>query len=106
MSRPSSSVSVIFAFEDGGGITKGSRIYTDGSKTEKDLDLVRTRHSPQVVGKTTRTQYRTPGGTVGPETGNRPCSQPITILAENEASVQAAANPISRNATAGEPHDE
>ncbi|GBN99290.1 hypothetical protein AVEN_95460-1 [Araneus ventricosus] len=38
--------------------------------------LARTKHSPQMVGKTARTDYSTPGETVGPETRSRLFNQP------------------------------
>ncbi|GBM49418.1 hypothetical protein AVEN_149564-1 [Araneus ventricosus] len=59
-----------------------------------------------MVGKIPRLQYSFPGGTSGLETRNRPCNsllhQPITILMDNQESVQAADNPRSVNTTARE----
>ncbi|GBM65927.1 hypothetical protein AVEN_262850-1 [Araneus ventricosus] len=71
------------------------------------LRLVRTKQSPQMVGKTARTQYSIPDGTVGPlkhatdHATNLPY-QPITLLVENQVSVQATANLRSINTTSGE----
>ncbi|GBM43527.1 hypothetical protein AVEN_96189-1 [Araneus ventricosus] len=70
------------------------------------LRLVRTKYSLQMVGKTARLQYSFLGGTSGLEHAadhatNLP-HQPITILVDNQANVQAAANPRSRNTTARE----
>ncbi|GBM27682.1 hypothetical protein AVEN_95346-1 [Araneus ventricosus] len=62
---------------DGGGITSGTRIYTDGSKTEK-------------------------GGTPGLETRNLPPSPANHHSSGQSGSVQAAANPRSINTTARE----
>ncbi|GBL80140.1 hypothetical protein AVEN_29130-1 [Araneus ventricosus] len=69
------------------------------------LRLVRAKHSLQMVGKTVRLRYSFPGGTSGLETTDHTISlphQPTTILVDNQASVQTAANPRSRNITARE----
>ncbi|GBN55442.1 hypothetical protein AVEN_158276-1 [Araneus ventricosus] len=64
------------SLEDGEGITTGTGTYTNGSPNQKMyrvsiFRLVKTGHSPQIVGKTARRQCNIPGGTVCPETRNR-----------------------------------
>ncbi|GBN55064.1 hypothetical protein AVEN_128795-1 [Araneus ventricosus] len=53
----------------------------------------------QMVGKTARLQYSFPSGTSGLETRNR-VSPANHHPSDNQASVQAAANPRSRNVVA------
>ncbi|GBN25791.1 hypothetical protein AVEN_45116-1 [Araneus ventricosus] len=64
------------SLEAGEGITTGTGTYTNGSPNQKMyrgsiFRLVKTRHSPHIVGKNARRQYSIPGETVCPETRNR-----------------------------------
>ncbi|GBN15574.1 hypothetical protein AVEN_216399-1, partial [Araneus ventricosus] len=94
---------------DGGGITSGTRIYTDGSKTEKGIGAAFCLWSGQNIvyrwlaklqdyntvfqAELLAVKHVTDHATSLPH-------QPITILVDNQASVQAAANPRNINTTA------
>ncbi|GBN24606.1 hypothetical protein AVEN_249579-1 [Araneus ventricosus] len=96
---------------NGGGITSGTRIYTDGSKTEKGIGAAFCVWSGQniVYGWLAKLQdyntvfqsellalkQATDHATSFPH-------QSITILVDNQASVKAAANPRSINTTTRE----
>ncbi|GBL96189.1 hypothetical protein AVEN_118736-1 [Araneus ventricosus] len=99
------------SLDDGGGITSGIRIYTDGSKTEKGVGAASCVWSEQNIvyrwlaklqdyntffqAELLAFKHATDLSTSLPH-------QPITILVDNQASVQAAANSRSRNTTARE----
>ncbi|GBL96562.1 hypothetical protein AVEN_114348-1 [Araneus ventricosus] len=70
------------------------------------LRLVRTQYSLQMVGKTAKLQYSFAGRTSGLATLNTPCNQHPSPAnnhsSDNQANVQAAANPRSISTTARE----
>ncbi|GBM77654.1 hypothetical protein AVEN_226042-1 [Araneus ventricosus] len=70
------------------------------------LRLVRTKYSLQMVGKTGRLQYSFQAELLALKYATDHATslphQPITIVMDNQASVQATANPRSRNTTARE----
>ncbi|GBO01272.1 hypothetical protein AVEN_22288-1 [Araneus ventricosus] len=96
---------------DGGNITSGTRIYTDGSKTEKGVGTAFCVWSEQNIvyrwlaklqdyntvfqAELLALKHATDHATSLPH-------QSITNLVDNQAKIQAAANPRSRNTTARE----
>ncbi|GBM03546.1 hypothetical protein AVEN_95431-1 [Araneus ventricosus] len=96
---------------DGGGITSGTRFYIDGSKTEKGVGAAFCVLSGQTIAYRWLAKLQDYNSVFQAEhlalkhATDHAISlphQPITILMDNQASVQAAANPRSRNTTAKE----